>query len=117
MTLRADRLNDLVGQALKTVSGALAIFEGRIGPAGGRGTDGLDRVDALHRAGLQPFGLDDLETGGLDEGQLAAGSTARWSPSVTARHWAGPFVGVHSCVRGSGRCECPAVPAPPPAAC
>lgn len=30
-------------------------------------------MDALHRAGLQPFGFDDLESGGLDEGQLAAG--------------------------------------------
>jgi hypothetical protein len=30
-------------------------------------------VNALHRAGLQPFGFNDLETGGPDEGQLAAG--------------------------------------------
>jgi len=25
-------------------------------------------VDAFHGSGLQPFGLDDLEFGGLDEG-------------------------------------------------
>jgi hypothetical protein len=30
-------------------------------------------VDALHGAGLEPLGFDDLESGGLDEGQLAAG--------------------------------------------
>jgi hypothetical protein len=30
-------------------------------------------VDALHGAGLQPFGFGDLESGGLDEGELAAG--------------------------------------------
>jgi hypothetical protein len=35
---------------------------------GDRGSGGLDRVDALHGACLQPFGFDDLESGGLDEG-------------------------------------------------
>ena len=33
---------------------------------------GLDCVDALHGAGLQPSGFGDLESGGLDEGQLVA---------------------------------------------
>jgi hypothetical protein len=38
-------------------------------------------VDALHGAGLQPLGFDDLESGGLDEGQLAAGEL--WDRSVS----------------------------------
>jgi hypothetical protein len=36
--------------------------------ADGRGSGGLDRVDALHGAGLQPSGFDELESGRLDEG-------------------------------------------------
>jgi len=34
---------------------------------GGRDSGGLDRMDALHAAGLQPFGFDDPESGGPDE--------------------------------------------------
>jgi len=36
--------------------------------AGGCGSGGLDRVDALDGAGLEPVGFDDLESGGPDEG-------------------------------------------------
>jgi hypothetical protein len=36
--------------------------------AGGRGSGGLDRVDALDGAGLQPLGFSDPETRRLDEG-------------------------------------------------
>src|SRR6516225_2137205 len=42
-------------------------------PARDGGSGGLDRVDAFHGAGLVPFGFDDLESGGLDEGQMASG--------------------------------------------
>ena len=37
-------------------------------PVPRRGSGGLDRVDAFHRAGLQSFGFDDVESGGLDGG-------------------------------------------------
>jgi hypothetical protein len=36
--------------------------------ADGRGSSGLDRVDALHCAGLQSFGFDDLESVGVHKG-------------------------------------------------
>jgi hypothetical protein len=39
-----------------------------------RGSGGLDRVDALDRAGLEPFGFDDLESRGPDEGIVHSAS-------------------------------------------
>src|SRR5580692_6764622 len=39
----------------------------------GPGSAGLDRVDALNRARLEPLALHDPEPGRLDQGQLAPG--------------------------------------------
>jgi len=51
------------GHAPPTLPPAIALPD-----ADGRGSGGLDRVDALHCAGLQSFGFDDLESVGVHKG-------------------------------------------------